>query len=126
MKLLLDMNISPSWVDYRKQQGYEAIHWSTVGDPKARDIYIMQWATENECEVFTHDLDFSTLLAITAATGPSVIQARAQDVLPNAIGESVVGVLQAHDAAIQKGAIVTVDVVSSRVRLLPIQRGPDT
>jgi hypothetical protein len=51
---------------------------------------------------------------------------RAQNVLPSAIGESVVGVLRSHEAAIQKGAIVTVDVVSSRVRLLPIRRDPDT
>jgi len=126
MKLLLDMNISLVWVDYLKDQGYEAIHWSTVGDPKARDIDIMQWAAENEYVVFTHDLDFSTLLAVTGSTGPSVIQARAQDVLPSAIGESVVGVLRSHEAAIQKGAIVTVDVVSSRVRLLPIRRDPNT
>jgi predicted nuclease of predicted toxin-antitoxin system len=42
----------------------------------------MAWARENGHVVLTHDLDFGTLLALTRANGPSVVQVRAQDVLP--------------------------------------------
>jgi predicted nuclease of predicted toxin-antitoxin system len=31
MKLLLDMNLSPTWVGFLEENGFEAVHWSTVG-----------------------------------------------------------------------------------------------
>ena len=122
MRLLLDMNLAPNWVGFLQEQGFEAVHWSTVGDPKASDATIMEWARRGGYVVFTHDLDFSALLAATEAIGPSVIQARTQDVLPEAIGGDVVQVLRTHAAALEEGAIVTVDKVTSRVRVLPIRR----
>ena len=122
MKLLLDMNLAPSWVGFLQGEGFEAVHWSVVGDPRASDAAIMEWARRGGYMVFTHDLDFSALLAATGATGPSVIQVRAQDVLPEAIGTDVVSVLRMHAAALEQGAIVSVDKVTSRVRVLPIRQ----
>ena len=72
-----------------------------------------------------HDMDFSALLAVTGATGPSVLQVRAQDVLPGAIGRDVVRVLTMRADAFLSGAIVTIDKVKSRVRVLPIRRSTD-
>jgi predicted nuclease of predicted toxin-antitoxin system len=37
MKLLIDMNLSPDWVPVLSSVGIEAIHWSTVGDPRTPD-----------------------------------------------------------------------------------------
>jgi predicted nuclease of predicted toxin-antitoxin system len=31
MKLLIDMNLSPLWVEVFEQYGWEALHWSTNG-----------------------------------------------------------------------------------------------
>ncbi len=42
MKLLIDMNLSPGWVEVFVQQGWQAVHWSMVGDPRAKDIVIME------------------------------------------------------------------------------------
>ena len=39
----------------------------------------MAWARENGYVVFTHDLDFGTLLALTRDAGPSVIQVRTHE-----------------------------------------------
>lgn len=75
--------------------------------------------------VFTHDLDFSALLATTRASGPSVLQVRAQDVLPSAIGARVVRTLQDHEDALDLGAIVTIDELAARVRVSPIRRSMD-
>jgi predicted nuclease of predicted toxin-antitoxin system len=36
VKLLVDMNLSPSWVDRLAQHGFEAVHWSTIGCDSAR------------------------------------------------------------------------------------------
>jgi predicted nuclease of predicted toxin-antitoxin system len=41
MKIVLDMNLSPDWVPVLGNAGYDAVHWSTVGDPGASDRVIM-------------------------------------------------------------------------------------
>jgi len=125
MKILLDMNLSPTWVAFLEREGFVAAHWSSVGAPAASDADIMEWARQHDHIVFTHDMDFSALLAVTGAGGPSVLQVRSQDVLPDAIGRDVVRVLTIRAEAFQAGAIITIDKVKSRVRVLPIRRGPD-
>jgi predicted nuclease of predicted toxin-antitoxin system len=47
MKLLIDMNLSPDWILVFQQQGWQAKHWSVVGDPGATDRAIMEWARVN-------------------------------------------------------------------------------
>jgi len=70
MKILLDMNLSPVWVQFLTEKGFEAVHWSQIGDPKAKDPVIMQWARANDHIVFTHDLGFSALLAAGGENSP--------------------------------------------------------
>ena len=85
MNRVVDANLSPQWAALFERAGHEAVHWFDVGALDASDRTIMAWAHEREHLVFTHDLDFSALLAATQATGPSVLQVRAQDVLPGAM-----------------------------------------
>jgi predicted nuclease of predicted toxin-antitoxin system len=80
----------------------------------------MAWAKAHDHVVFTHDLDFGTMLALTHATGPSVLQVRGQNVLPEDIGPIVIAVLRQYDAALAGGALVVVDLKKSRVRVLPL------
>lgn len=80
----------------------------------------MAWARQNEHVVFTHDLDFGSLLALTRETGPSVIQVRAHDVLPQHLGQIVTTTIRAYESQLRQGAIVTVDESRGRVRILPI------
>lgn len=120
MILVVDVNLSPRWVDVFAQQGWSAVHWSTVGDPRAKDRTIMAWARENRRVVFTHDLDFGTLLALTRETGPSVVQVRAHDVLPEHIGPIVIQTIRTYERELREGAIVTIDEARGRVRILPI------
>ncbi len=40
MKLLVDMNLSPQWVEVFERHGWQAVHWSTVGDPQASVIQV--------------------------------------------------------------------------------------
>ena len=80
----------------------------------------MTWARTSGHIVFTHDLDFGTLLAQTHALGPSVIQVRSKDVLPDKLVHIVVAALNQHSFELAAGALVVVDDARSRVRLLPI------
>ena len=122
MRLLLDMNLSPIWVQFLRDSGVEAVHWSTIGDPTASDATVMAWARDNDTVLFTHDLDFSALLAATEAAGPSVIQLRTLDVMPDAVGADVLRVLAQHGSDLEAGAIVSVNRMTSRLRVLPLRR----
>jgi predicted nuclease of predicted toxin-antitoxin system len=119
-QILIDMNLSPDWVPVLQRNGWQAVHWSTVGDPRADDRTIMNWALANSYIVFTHDLDFGTMLALTHATGPSVLQLRSDDVLPDRAESIVVAALRQHDADLASGALVVVEESKRRVRILPI------
>lgn len=120
VRIVIDMNLSVEWVAEFARHGWSAVHWSTVGDPRAVDAEIMTWATSNDHVVFTHDLDFGTALALTHSTGPSVFQVRGQNVLPEHLGSIVVAALQKYESALIAGALVVVDEKKSRVRVLPI------
>ena len=120
MKLLVDMNLSPLWVPFLISRGFEAVHWSTVGSASAADSQIMDYAVACGFVIFTHDLDFGALLAFRKSNGPSVIQMRAQNILPDAIGETVLRAVAAAQSYLKSGALVTVDPVRHRIRLLPI------
>jgi len=122
MKLLVDMNLSPDWYQYLGGAGYEAVHWSSVGEAKAPDRVIMAWAKTNGYIVFTHDLDFGAILAATNAEGPSVLQVRTLQVLPNHIGSLVFSALKQFVTELEQGALITIDENTLRVRILPINR----
>jgi len=97
------------------------VHWSEVGDPRAPDQMLMGWAATHRYAVLTHDLDFGTMLALSGAGGPSVLQVRCLNVLPEAIGALVLSVLMAYAKEIEQGALVVADERRQRVRILPLR-----
>lgn len=121
MKMLLDMNIPEVWVAFLNKAGYEAIHWSSVGDIRARDTEIMTWARTHQYVVFTHDLDFGSLLFATNAEAPSVVQLRAEHIVPEVFGDVVLETLGKSAEALRSGALVTIDPSRHRIRLLPLK-----
>ena len=123
MKLLLDLNISPSWSVVLENAGYEVKHWKDIGDLTAPDSEIMAWARRHGYTVFTHDLDFGALLYLTRARGPSVIQLRCEDLRPSTMAETVLQALKKAGEAIERGALVVVDPRKSRIRFLPLIGG---
>ena len=125
MKLLVDMNLSPSWVDRLARDGFEAVHWSTIGAATAPDSEILTLANEHGFVVITNDLDFSSILAAGAAATPSVVQIRTQDLLSDQVVSTVVHALEAHRDVIERGALLSIDEAGTRVRVLPLRRSQD-
>lgn len=115
------MNLSPRWVSLIQGAGIEAVHWSAVGARNAPDSEIMAYAADHDCVVLTHDLDFSAILAASQGQGPSVVQVRAEDVSPEAIGAQVLSALRQMTDELQQGALLTVDTKRARLRLLPLK-----
>ncbi len=115
------MNLSPEWVGFLASKSIEAVHWSSVGDPRAPDTVLLAWARDRGYVILTHDLDFGVLLALAGVSGPSVLQVRTDDVLPPAIGERVAAVLSEFASELELGALATLDHPNQRLRLLPIR-----
>lgn len=69
--------------------------------------------------MFTHDLDFGTLLAATQADSPSVIQVRTQNVLPDYLESIVISAIEQSRDFLTAGALVTINETRSRIRILP-------
>jgi predicted nuclease of predicted toxin-antitoxin system len=120
MKILVDMNLSPGWVEFLAGAGIEAIHWSSAGAHDAPDRDVMQWAAERDYTLLTADLDFGTILAAQRRSRPSVVQVRAENLAASVVGDIVVSAMQLARAEIDRGAIVSIDPTRSRVRLLPL------
>lgn len=119
MKFLIDMNLSPGWVPFFADAGIEAIHWSDVGPSDASDRKLMRWAGENGFVVLTNDLDFGAILAATGGTSPSVVQLRSDALTPGAVGPVVLAAIRQAEQDLREGALLSVDAVHSRLRILP-------
>jgi predicted nuclease of predicted toxin-antitoxin system len=125
VKLLVDINLSPSWVDRLARHGFEAVHWSTIGAATAPDSEILMWANEHGFVVITNDLDFSAILASGVLEGPSVAQIRSQDLLSDVVVSIVAKALDAHREDIERGALLSIDEAGTRIRVLSLRRSQD-
>jgi predicted nuclease of predicted toxin-antitoxin system len=120
MKLLVDMNLSPRWIEFLNTHGLEAVHWSDVGAANASDSELMRFAAEHSYTVLTYDLDFSSILAVTHGNKPSVVQLRLDNLSMSLAGPVVVSAIEQMHDQLETGALLTVDLYRTRVRLLPV------
>src|SRR6202163_3194994 len=114
MKILVDMNLSPSWVSYLNAAGFDAVHWSTIGPLNAPDSELMKSASDRGYVVLTADLDFCVILAATQGTRPSVVQVRNDNLAPHAIGVAVTAAIRQTQPELLEGALVSVDATRAR------------
>jgi len=119
MKIIVDVNLAVRWAKMLSDIGIETIHWSFIGASNAKDTDIMSYAAQNGYSVFTNDLDFSAILVSTNASGPSVIQIRADDTRPEANLERIASILNKYSNVIDQGTIITIDQNKTRVHILP-------
>jgi len=122
VKVLIDMNLSPRWVDRLAAEGIEAEHWSAICPGTAPDAFIMAFAAANGHVVLTHDLDFGAILASTRESKPSVVLIRSDDLSPEVIGQRVVAALNQGSHELDQGALLVIDIHRTRLRLLPLRR----
>lgn len=120
MRLLLDMNLPPHWVASLASAGFDVHHWADVGDPRAPDREIMDWARQHGRTVLTLDLDFGTILALTKQSGPSVIQIRCRDPLSEHLLSIIITAIEQHRAELESGALLTMNDTTQRCRILPL------
>lgn len=120
MNLLVDMNLSPEWVEVLRRPGWVIRHWGAIGAKTAKDAVILEWARRHDFIVLTQDLDFVQLLHSTLAAGPSVVLLRAADEHDEVFRRQVGRVLAEHAQALREGAILVLDERRARLRALPL------
>lgn len=125
MKFVIDMNLSPTWCDELTTAGWDAVHWSVIGDATALDEEILSWALAEGAIVLTQDLDFGAILAATNADSPSVVLLRTQDLMPESIAVQLIDSIRQNEEYLLSGALLILDTGKFRVRILPLRKRPD-
>lgn len=120
IKFLADMNISPLTVEQLRNLEWDVIRVSEIMDIRSKDTEILLYARENDRVIITQDIDFSMLLAISGFKKPSVINLRLEENKPDLATKRLLNVVTAMENELAEGAVLSVDEVSVRYRLLPI------
>jgi predicted nuclease of predicted toxin-antitoxin system len=122
MRILIDMNLTPRWVNHLSDGGYETIHWSSIGPATAKDREICDYAREHGYVILTNDLDFPQILAHTKEAAPSVILLRGEPLVPELRGDALLRVLKECHSELAQGAVVSLDWSDRpRARVLPLR-----
>lgn len=120
MKLIADINIGVSIVVGLRGLGHDIDQADVFVPATAADAEIAALAEKMGAVVLTRDQDFSTLLAMSQANAPSVINLRHISVDAQLLIRVLDSVIRRHDADLNRGAIVTVDERGVRTHLLPV------
>ena len=122
MRVLVDMNLTPRWVQSLGDAGHEALHWSAVGDPTATDAEICAFARREGYVILTNDLDFAQILAHTRESGPSVVLLRGEPLITEVRGVALLEALHDCESDLVQGAVVSLDWSGPpRARILPLK-----
>jgi len=78
MRLVLDQGVPRDAAGRLRGLGYECMHLGEIGMSKAADEEILAFSLEENAIVVTLDADFHMILAISGASGHSVIRLRLQ------------------------------------------------
>ncbi len=119
MRFLVDMPLSPSLARWLSGQGHDAVHAGEIGLALSPDILILQRARDEQRTIITADLDFPRLLALSAASEPSLILFRGGNWSDGDVVKRIGQLLAAYSADDLISCIIVVDRNRIRRRKLP-------
>jgi predicted nuclease of predicted toxin-antitoxin system len=119
---LADINISPQTVEALKQQGWDITRVSTFLPPRSPDTVILDHAYQGNFVIVTQDLDFSTLVALSGKSRPSLITLRLSRSDPETMTLKLLDLtLYPLDQMLSEGVAITIEDSGARFRKLPIK-----
>jgi len=124
MQFLADMGVSMRVVDWLRQQGHDASHLREQGLHRLPDNDIFAKTLNEQRILLTYDLDFAEIVALSGRQRVSVIVFRLSNTRSAHAIERLEHVLNESAAALENGAMISVQEHRHRVRLLPIGRQP--
>jgi predicted nuclease of predicted toxin-antitoxin system len=120
VRFLADMGVSPRVVAWLNEKGHDAVHLSDRGLERAADAEIFQLAAAEERIVLTFDLDFGEIVALSADRS-SVILFRLRSARTTQVIDRLQRVLADSSTQLALGAVVVVEDLRHRVRMLPLR-----
>lgn len=120
VKFVADVNVSLLVVARLRSAGMDIVRVPDIMDGRTPDEEIVAEARRRGAVLISHDQDFSAILVVSGAASPSLINLRASDVHPERLARTIASVAQALEAALEAGAIITLDDRGARIHRLPI------
>jgi predicted nuclease of predicted toxin-antitoxin system len=120
MNLVLDQGVPRDAAAHLRALGYECIHLGEIGMSRAADEEILAFSLERNAVVVTLDADLHTILALSGASGPSVIRLRLQGLGALEVVKLVKNVLASFEADLKCGSLVTVKARKTTCHRLPV------
>ena len=120
LRLILDQGILRDAAKLSCQFGYDCTHVGEIHMSKAGDEEILAWARKLNAIVVTLDADFHAILAVSGASGPSVIRIRIEGLDASTVVELLLTVLPMYSSDLKRGALVTVKSRKITCHRLPI------
>ena len=122
IKMLLDQGLPRTAASLLRERGWDAQHVSERGMSRAEDSAIIALARLEKRMVVTLDADFHALLAVSGATGPSVLRIRMEGQKADQVVELVERVLALASDELNQGAMITLVDGKVRIKLLPVSK----
>lgn len=122
MKFLIDNALSPIVAGILRQHGYETAHVRDFSMQAASDEEIFNLAIREDYVVVSADTDFGTLLALRGSVRPSFVLFRRLKEFhgPQTYARVLLDNLNQITEDLKRGAVVTFDRNTLRIRPLPI------
>jgi predicted nuclease of predicted toxin-antitoxin system len=120
VSLILDQGVPRDAATRLRGLGYKYIHVGEIGMSKAADEEILAFSLEKNAIVMTLDADLHTILALSRASGPSVIRLRLQGLGALEVVGLVQNVLAGFEADLKRGSPVTVKAHKTTCHRLPV------
>ncbi len=120
--LLLDQGLPRSTTLFLRKAGIPAVHAGEVGLSTAPDEAILDHARSQNQIVVTLDADFHRKLALSDATGPSVVRIRIEGLRAEKLAQLLLAVIGQCREDLENGALVSVTEAGVKLRRLPLVR----
>src|SRR5262245_61380552 len=120
MRLVLDQGLPRDAASGLRGLGHERLHVGEIGMSRAADDEILALSSKVNGVVVTLDADFHTILAVSGATGPSVIRLRLQGLGSAEIVEVVQRAVTAFEVDLMNGCLLTVKTQKTTCHRLPV------
>jgi len=120
VRLVLDQGVPRDAAPLLRERGHDCTHVGELGMARASDQEILAWSREQKAIIVTLDADFHAILAVSGASGPSVIRMRRQGLNARPVVEIVDNVLSNFEFDTARGSLVTVKMNKTTCHKLPI------
>ncbi len=120
MRFLGDIPIGRVTIEYLASHGHDAVHVSALLPSTATDLEIVDAAIREGRTILCFDLDFSAIVAASGLRVPSVVTFRTRIRNSRYINRRLDAVLETIEPELARGAMVTVDDGSVRIRSIPM------